>query len=378
VLQRFFRHLKKKSHHFFFLCVLACLVLVTGWWTLFIKKMIEQSYDQQIRYAYKQAEVLTLQLKLAQVPVMPGLVPGHKDFEIIAQVESTRQVGPRFSVQPTMDYLVSLEQERNKRTAMVFGEGSLLGLSVLVSCFMLYQLIRLEKRAKEELYEFWNRVTHEIKTPITGIRAFLETLKRGTLSGDDLNYMVDLALKQVERQQQLTQNILVGRQLEKGLKQQQMESLEIVGFIKNYIHSHNLQLARIETEVDPGSLPPETIVHADPNSVHTILDNLVDNAIKYGPANLRLQFSFEIEDQKVHVRVKDNGPGFPPELADHLFDAYRRLAGELPEGKHGTGMGLHICRSLARHMGGEMTASSEGTGTGATFTVILKQEVMQP
>ena len=374
--RKLIKHIKKRAHHFFFFAVLGCLVVLTGWWTLFIKKMIDHSFDQDVRYAEQQAQVLALQIRLERMAVLAGPFPGHENFEIVSQKkgDAFSEISSGLFVQPTMQYLMSLENERRKKTSMVFGEGSVLGLSVLVSCFMLYQYIRLEKRSKEELYEFWSRVTHEIKTPITGIRAFLETLKRGTLSPKDQAYMVDLALKQVERQQQLTQNILMGRQLEQGLKLNQNESLRIVRFIENYINSHILQLSGIKTNIEREGLPLGTAVQADPNSLHTILDNLVDNAIKYGPKDLQLDFTLKIVGSKVQICIKDNGPGFPPEMADHLFDAYRRLAGELPEGKHGTGMGLHICRSLARHMGGDMNAESEGLGKGASFILILKHD----
>jgi len=375
MIQKTIQNFKSHAHHFFFLLILILLVTLTAWWTLFIKRSIDQAYHYQTTLAEKQAEIFALKLRNTRFQLVPGPIQGHTDYEITTGkgLPQASEIRDGLYVQPTLNHLMKLENERLKKRSMVFGEGAVFGLSVLVSCFMLYYTIRLEKRSREELYEFWNRVTHEIKTPITGIRAFLETLKRGTLSKKDLDYMVDLALKQVERQQQLTQNILVGRQLEKGLKVNQNEPLIISDFIENYIRSHSLQLARIRTCIESGD--GKVRVCADPNNVHTILDNLVDNALKYGPKDLELTFAIREEKDEVSIDVKDNGPGFPPEMSDHLFDAYRRLAGELPEGKHGTGMGLHICRSLARQMDGEMTARSEGRGTGATFSLKLKKVV---
>jgi len=380
MIKKISQDLKQRAHHFLFLLVIICLVLLTVWWIYFIKRSIDQTHHLQTMLAEKQARIIALEIKLSSSPLTVGIIKEHGDYEI-----TTREGGlgsslitTGYYVQPTSDYIFGLEKERRKKEAMVFGEGFVFGLSLLVSCFMLYLYIRLEKRSREELYEFWNRVTHEIKTPITGIRAFLETLKTGSLSPNDLDYMVDLALKQVEKQQQLTQNILVGRQLDKGLRQSQVEPMRMVRFVEKYLENHSLQLSRIETHILRSGLPIGTRCQADPNSVHTIMDNLVDNALKYGPKDLKLVFSFRQEGDLVSICLKDNGPGFPPEMGDRLFDAYRRLAGELPEGKHGTGMGLHICRSLARQMGGEMTAHSEGIGKGASFRLILNKIKEEP
>ena len=73
------------------------------------------------------------------------------------------------------------------------------------------------------------------------------------------------------------------------------------------------------------------------------------------------------------LRVTDNGQGFPPEMAEKLFESYRHLRHELPQGINGTGMGLYLSRKLARRMGGELRASSPGQGEGATFSLWLKK-----
>ncbi|PIE90638.1 MAG: hypothetical protein CR997_05215 [Acidobacteria bacterium] len=377
-MKRLLSVFKKKMHHVIMILVLFFLALLLGWWSIFIKKSIIQAYRDQNTIIEQTCQILASKLgKLPDRPV-PGIYRG--DDRLVISIDPDPQGlttlkpnWPQYSIHPNQAYLNRIALQKKRQSLMVLGEGSFLAICVIISSFMLYYNIRLERRSKEELVEFWSRVTHEIKTPITGIRLFLETLKRGTLKPDEQSYLVDMAMKQIARQQQLTQNILMGQQVERRAGKMTLVSLNPVEFLEKYINHHNLMLAGVKTEIIADQKARDVRVKADPNSLHTILDNLADNAIKYGPSDLSLVFHFEVT-KKVILSVTDNGPGFPPKMADHLFDAYRRLPRDLPVGKHGTGMGLHICRSLARAMGGDMEAFSHGEGEGATFKIFMIKE----
>jgi signal transduction histidine kinase len=253
---------------------------------------------------------------------------------------------------------------------MVIGEGLFLASLLVINLFMLYYLIRLEKKSARELQEFWGRLTHELKTPITGLKAFLQTLKTHDLNREELAQLTDLALVQVERQQQLAQNILVGQSLAKDTFALHIEKLDVVAFVREFVQYHRLVLAATPVSISLQCTERLNAL-ADPGALHTIFDNLLDNAIKYGGPQLQLDFEIAANDRSAIVCVKDNGLGFEPHLAENLFDAYRRLSDDLPAGKHGTGMGLYISRSLARKMKGELVAYSEGRNKGSRFVLSL-------
>lgn len=351
-----------------------------AWWTVFIRNAILQERRLLMEGLEARGRLHALLLGQDRRQPRPGPCPGDADLEIVLLKNGNSPYlfplepgWPRFAVRPRVEYLDSVERRFRSRSIMVAGEGSLLALLVLASSFMLYRLISVERRTARELREFWSRITHEIKTPIAGLKAFLQTIKTHDLSREELRALVEMALPQVERQQQLAQNVLIGQRLEKGMRESALEPVRLSPFISRFFESHALLLSRCRVEFDPLE-GADLVVKADPNALRVILDNLTDNALKYGGDWPHIQVRLAAEEKRVRVRFCDHGQGFDPRLAANVFEAYRRLHHELPEGRHGTGLGLYISRRLARAMGGELVAESEGPGRGACFTLFLERE----
>ncbi len=115
---------------------------------------------------------------------------------------------------------------------------------------------------------------------------------------------------------------------------------------------------------------PSLTVFADREKVQQILVNLLANAMKFTPAGGSVELDWRVEDDSLLVRVRDTGPGIPPEKIEQIFEPFVQLRapGSLPTG--GTGLGLPISRDLARAMGGDVRATST-FGVGSMFTVTL-------
>jgi signal transduction histidine kinase len=117
----------------------------------------------------------------------------------------------------------------------------------------------------------------------------------------------------------------------------------------------------------PDGLPP---VEADPMQLRQVLDNLLDNAIKYSPDGGQLELELEHLDGRVRFAVRDEGLGIPPREQQRIFEKFYRLDPNMTRGIGGTGLGLYICRELVRRLRGRIWVDS-AVGKGSTFFVEL-------
>ncbi|GAB4302502.1 MAG: hypothetical protein Kow0090_18060 [Myxococcota bacterium] len=371
---------KAHGYHLFFALVLVSLAALIGWWSVFIRAAIEIEREQKYENLDSIGRVTAITLGHQKVP-QPATGVYRKDerFEIgeckLKDSRFSYNLRPYWTelcIAPRDDTIAEIEAKFKRRKLMIVGESSLLIFLILLSVFMLYRLIRVERRFAIELNEFFSRITHEIKTPITGVKAFLQTLRGGKIGAKELSSSVDMALRLVERQERLAENILIARRLEKngfGLK---LRDVELSGYIENFVEGHRSFLGEDRVTI-ASEIPKDTLVIADTDALHAIFDNIVNNAVKYCGESLRLTIEITQDDASAFVAFKDNGPGFEPKDGVAIFQPYRRLSREASKNHSGTGMGLYISRRLALKMGGELRGESEGEGKGASFILTLKK-----
>lgn len=372
--------LKRYGPSIIFGVAILSLALLVAWWSVFLDRSIRERRflvlaDMQTRLT------LTAHLLGEQQspPPPPGIYPQDPQLEIlILSAPPAHESGilpltplhPGFGLHIRRSILDAVQKDFESKRLMLVGETSVLALVVVLCLFFLYKMIRLERRAMMELEEFRGRITHEIKTPITGLKAFLQSLKNGAVGGADLPVLVDLALRQVETQEQLAQNLLAGSLARNG--RMELEPVALIPFLDHYFDQHPLQFSGAVVQRQLNRRVNEGLqVAADASALKIILDNLVDNALKYGLPPVRLEVELKVRGKKLNLDVRDNGPGIPAGAGEAIFEAYKHLDGELPVAKRGSGMGLHISRALARKMGGDLLALNPPNYQGAFFRIIL-------
>ena len=372
--------LKSHGYHILFGITILSLAALVGWWSVFIRSSIERQRENQYDSMAVSARYHALSMGHDRTsPPAAGDIQSDDRLEVVptSDVEggfsvSLRPFWPEYSLRPKQEFVDRVELTFRRQVFMVIGESGVLVLIIIVSSFMLYRVILLERRSSKELKEFWGRITHEIKTPITGIKAFLQTLQSKDFTREELEPLVRLALREVERQEMLAENLLVGQRIERegfGLK---LKPIPLAQRVSDFFEEHKIIIpdGAFKIAVD---CPLDAMVVADPDALWVILENLTDNALKYGGRSPKMECRVFMTESHGNVEVKDEGIGFDPVHAERIFGAYHRLTDELPAGRHGTGMGLYLSRRLARKMGGDLTAASGGAGSGATFTVKLKK-----
>jgi signal transduction histidine kinase len=211
-------------------------------------------------------------------------------------------------------------------------------------------------------------VSHELKTPISALRARLENLLDGVERPDPKTLQVMLA--QSERLGRLVDQLLELSRLESGDVPMHREEVRLRPLVSSVLSEIRVTRARRDVDLAQDvsdDLPP---VYADPERVHQVLFNLLDNAVRFTPSGGTVRVSATAHNGAVDVAVADTGPGIPAEHLPRVFDRFYRVDTARSRDEGGTGIGLAIARSVIEAHGGRIWAESE-PGSGSTFTFEL-------
>ncbi len=366
-----------------FAVAVLLLILLSAWWFLLIQRTINEQHEARRDLLQLEARLHAEEVRDDIPSLVPGPFPTDPRYEILraeqwaksksVTLESGRAwmpapLGPRLALVPTPATLHALDDKLNRQRVMVLGEGSLLVSLLLIVLAMLAALVRAERRFQDEMQVFLGSMTHEMKTPLAGIKAVLQTLAMGRMPADQLGDLASMALNEVKREEHLIQNLLVAQRMRQPGASLVPERLDLATMLRQFV-GHRVDLPGSEGVDWQVESPQELHVLCDPGAARTIVENLADNAVKYGANHIRLQLS--AQGSRAQLAVVDDGMGFVPDRAESLFRAFGRGNSEKAVAKAGSGLGLHISRTLAERMDGSLTAHSAGEGQGATFTLDL-------
>jgi two-component system phosphate regulon sensor histidine kinase PhoR len=227
------------------------------------------------------------------------------------------------------------------------------------------------KRLERMRQQFVANVSHELKTPLSSIKAYTETLLGGARN-DPIHCERFLSRidEQAGRLQDLILDMLSLARIESGQAPLDLADVSVARVVRRCLADHEPQaVARevlLEQQIDDANLR----VHADEEALRQILSNLVDNAVKYTPAGGRVTVRWRLSGRMVEIAVTDTGVGIPAEHHAHLFERFYRADKARSRELGGTGLGLSIVKHLCQAMGGSVTVKSE-VSKGSTFTVQL-------
>ncbi len=225
------------------------------------------------------------------------------------------------------------------------------------------------KRAEAMRRDFVANASHELRTPVTAIRGAADTLLGGALADpESARRFVDMIARHAERLARLTQDLLDLSRLESGLWTMQIVHVEIAPLAESVFDLH------AERAADKGvrlvrDVPGGTAARADPRALEQVLVNLVDNAIKYTPAQGNVTVAAAREDGWTTLTVTDTGPGIARHHLPRLFERFYRADAGRSREEGGTGLGLAIVKHLVQAQGG--TVGVESGAGGSRFWVKL-------
>jgi signal transduction histidine kinase len=214
-------------------------------------------------------------------------------------------------------------------------------------------------------------VTHELKTPLSSMRALVDTLRAGRYRDpQQLQTYLDLLAHENERLSHLIENVLSFSRLEQHRQRFQFVPVKAEAVVKNAVtvlqERYPSANGCLHLEIPP-SLPA---MRGDAEALTTVLINLLDNAWKYTENTKHIVVRAGLEDRGIFLAVADNGVGLTSQQAKRVFDRFYQADQSLARRVGGCGLGLSIVQSIVRAHGGSVTVESE-PGKGSTFTVRL-------
>jgi signal transduction histidine kinase len=249
-----------------------------------------------------------------------------------------------------------------------------LGLLLVViatGLFATYRLVRRETETARLKAEFVANVSHDLKTPLSLIRVFGETLEMGRVSDETTRHEYYRVINhESERLSRLIENVLDFSRIEGGRRTYELVRVSVEAVVRETVESFAYVLAQEGFKVDVAIQPDLPEVPMDVEAVGQALANLIDNAIKYSEKRKVLTVEAALRDSGIALTVGDEGIGIPPNEQARIFDKFYRVGRSETQGRRGSGVGLALVRHVAEAHGGRVSVDSR-PGEGSRFTLWL-------
>ena len=218
---------------------------------------------------------------------------------------------------------------------------------------------------------FVANVSHELRSPLTSMKGFLEAMQDGTIPPENYPEYIDIVLAETRRMASMVNDLLDLSRIESGMIELHFETFDINELIRRTLITFEARLTERRMEMDVRFAQEQCFVYADKNAIGQVLRNLIDNAIKYSEPGQAIVVSTYSVRREIYVSVKDNGIGIPQEDIPHVFDRFYKVEkAHTPSPTVGSGLGLSIVKRIIEQHGQTITVrSAQGRGTQFTFSL---------
>ena len=226
---------------------------------------------------------------------------------------------------------------------------------------------------EEARRSFVANVSHELRSPLTSMRGFLEAMQDGTIPVEEQGKYLDIVINENRRMTAMVNDLLDLARIESGQVLLKTEAFDINELMMRTLLTFEARVdaKKLEVELDIGD--KKLMVDADSSQIAQVLRNLIDNAIKFTPDGGSLRLSAKADKKQAVISVRDSGKGIDKESIPHLFERfYKAEKAHTPGESAGTGLGLAIVKRIIDQHDQEITVQSQ-PGKGTCFTFTLKR-----
>ncbi|MFH0402370.1 cell wall metabolism sensor histidine kinase VicK [Streptococcus sp. A23] len=233
----------------------------------------------------------------------------------------------------------------------------------------------MTEQAKEERERrlFVSNVSHELRTPLTSVKSYLEALDEGALTESVAPSFVKVSLDETNRMMRMITDLLSLSRIDNQVGEMDVELINFTAFVtfilNRFDQMKHSDSDKVYTIVRDYQISP-IWVEIDTDKLTQVLDNILNNAIKYSPDGGTITFSMKTTDSQLIVSISDEGLGIPKADLPRIFDRFYRVDKARSRAQGGTGLGLAIAKEIVKQHKGFIWAKSE-YGHGSTFTIVL-------
>jgi len=256
---------------------------------------------------------------------------------------------------------------KKRKTAQYISEGATFLVLILIGAVFVYRAARRRLTLSLQQQNFMMAVTHELKTPIAVARLNLETLQKRRLEETQKQKLIDITLQEVNRLNSLCNNILLASQLDAGEYKISKNEVSISELAKRVYADFSV---RNSNRLAFQDFEHNLFVTGEELLLEMMMSNLIENALKYSPADSVVNLSLYKKNDTICFVVKDKGPGIAAEERSRIFEKFYRVGNEATRTSKGTGLGLYLCKQIAKDHNAAIFVN-DNDEKGSVFTVIF-------
>jgi len=250
---------------------------------------------------------------------------------------------------------------------MIVGEGIVLAVSVLLGLWLINRSINREITSVNNQNNFLLSVSHELKSPIAAIKLAIQTLKRKGLKVEQKELLLDRAVLDSDRLEKMIENVLITANFDNSSFQVFIEQIELVDVISKIIREHQQLSLR---DIYLTNSLTKSLYLTDESIIRIIVDNLLENAVKYSEPNERIDVKLYETGSELNIQVEDLGIGISEKDKLKVIDRFYRGDHKNVRKQKGTGLGLYIVKRLSDKLNGSLSIS-DNLPTGTIIRVKL-------
>ncbi|MFN8636786.1 MAG: ATP-binding protein [Chloroflexota bacterium] len=302
-------------------------------------------------------------------------VPGGRHRLLMQRLGAQSSISvPLLARERTIGALTLISAESGRRYGpndLALAEALAARAALAVDNARLYGEAQAAIRSRDE---FLSIASHELRTPVTGIKGYAQFLlraqERNRLESARLGRALRAIDEATDRLTTLTQDLLDVSRIRLGQLPLRIQELDLAELVRRVGYRFSDQLPpEVELILDLRSPVPS--LQGDADRLEQVISNLLENAIKYSPEGGMVRVEMERASDEIVLQVHDQGIGLPAGSAEAIFRPFGRAQNAAQRNLPGMGLGLYICRNIVERHGGRVTASSPGEGLGTTIRISL-------